>query len=165
MFVPTIIPNSPLSMVSTPSNLGYGGSASRFSHFSHTTHAHSLPQIFATTTWKPKEPPCFFGRSMEDIHAWTSLVHHYLAFIVGSAAQQVTYLVIPLCEFAQRWYIGYERRHHGLPEGWSQLCNALLKQFGSNIQSQEAQSTLTTIRRGNGWSTTTLATSKPFWVD
>ena len=30
---------------------------------------------------------------MEDIHAWTSLAHHYLAFMGGSDAQQVAYTV------------------------------------------------------------------------
>ena len=48
-------------------------------------------QPFATAAWKPKEPPCFFGRSAEDAHTWVSLVRNYLTFMSGSDAQQVAY--------------------------------------------------------------------------
>ena len=82
----------------------------------------------------------FFGRSSEDVHTWASLVHHYLTFMGGSDAQQVAYSVKLLRESADEWYIGYERRHRNPPNDWAQLCNLLLERFGSNIQSQEAQS-------------------------
>ena len=41
-------------------------------------------QPFASAAWKPKEPPCFFGRSAEDAHTWVSLVRNYLTFMSGS---------------------------------------------------------------------------------
>ena len=50
-------------------------------------------QTFATTQWRPKEPPCYYGRSNEDVHMWTSLVRHYFTFMGGSDAQQVAYAV------------------------------------------------------------------------
>ena len=46
-------------------------------------------QSFATAAWKPKEPPCFFGRSTKDAHTWVSLVRNYLTFMSGSDSQQV----------------------------------------------------------------------------
>ena len=55
-----INPGSPISVASTPSHAGNGGSPLEFLHLSHTTHAASLPQMFTTMHWKPKEPPCFF---------------------------------------------------------------------------------------------------------
>ena len=87
MFGPIIISRSPISVASIPSHTGNGGSAPGFSHLSHTTHAAAPPPMFAATHWKPKEPPCFFGHNTEDVHTWTSLVRHYLAFMVGSDAQ------------------------------------------------------------------------------
>ena len=44
-------------------------------------------QSFATAAWKPKEPPCFFGRSTEDAHTWVSLVRNYLTFTSDSDSQ------------------------------------------------------------------------------
>ena len=104
--------------------------------------------MFATTTWKPKEPPSFYGRSSEDVHTWTSLVRHYLTFMGGSDAQQVAYSVTLLREHAHEWYMGYERRNRHPPRDWASLANALLERFGSNIRAQEAQSQLMTISQG-----------------
>ena len=146
--LPSVIPGSPVSVASTPSQVGNGGSAPGFSHLTHATTATSPPQIFATMHWKPKEPPCFFGRSTEDVHTWTSLVRHYLSFMGGSDVQQVAYAVTLLRESAHEWYIGYERRHRNSPRDWAQLCDLLLECFGSNIHSQEAQSTLMSISQG-----------------
>ena len=101
-----------------------------------------------TTQWKPKEPPCFYGRSSEDVHTWTSLVRHYLTFMGGSDAQQVSYAVTLLREHAHEWFMGYERRNHHLPRDWASLASALLERFGSNIRSQEAQSQLMSISQG-----------------
>ena len=49
-----------------------------------TTMVLSAQPSFATAAWKPKEPPCFFGRSTEDAHTWVSLVRNYLTFMSGS---------------------------------------------------------------------------------
>ena len=143
-----VLPASPISVASTPSQSGNGGSAPGLSRLTHATTAASPPQIFATMHWKPKEPPCFFGRSTEDVHTWTSLVRHYLSFMGGSDVQQVAYAVTLLRESAHEWYIGYERRHRHSPRDWAQLCDLLLERFGSNIRSQEAQSTLMSISQG-----------------
>lgn len=49
----------------------------------------------------------FYGKSTEDVHTWTSLVRHYLAFMVGSNAQWVAYTVTLLRDAAHEWYTGY----------------------------------------------------------
>ena len=85
---------------------------------------------------------------MEDVHTWTSLVRHYLTFMEGSDAQQVAYTVTLLRESVHEWYIVYERRNRHPPKDWAQLCDLLVGRFGSNIQSQEAQSTLMSISQG-----------------
>ena len=108
---PAIILGSPISVDSTLSHVGNGGSVSGFSHLLSGSHPSPPTQPFATMHWKPKEPPCFFGRSSKDVHTWTSLVRHYLTFMGGSDAQQVAYSVTLLCESAHEWYIRYEQRH------------------------------------------------------
>ena len=106
-------------------------------------------QQFATAAWKPKEPPCFFGRNTEDAHTWVSLVRNYLTFMSGSDAQQVAYTVTLFRESAHEWYMAHERRNKGPPRDWSSLVAALLDRFGSNIRAQEAQSQLMSISQGN----------------
>ena len=105
-------------------------------------------QSFATAAWKPKEPPCFFGRSTEDAHTWVSLVRNYLTFMSGSDSQQVAYTVTLFREAAHEWYMSFERRNRGPPRDWAGLVAALLDRFGSNIRSQEAQSQLMSISQG-----------------
>ena len=142
---PMAIAGSEVSVASTSENRG---NAIEFSHLSQQVGAANQPQLFATTTWKPKEPPCFYGRSSEDVHTWTSLVRHYLTFMGGSDAQQVSYAVTLLREHAHEWFMGYERRNRHLPRDWASLASALLERFGSNIRSQEAQSQLMSISQG-----------------
>ena len=79
-----IIPNSPISVASIPPN---GGGRDPFSRISQSVNPQPPHTTFATAQWRPKEPPCFFGRSTEDVHTWTSLVRHYLAFMAGNDAQ------------------------------------------------------------------------------
>ena len=112
-----------------------------------TTVMHAQPS-FATAAWKPKEPPCFFGRSAEDAHTWVSLVRNYLTFMSGSDAQQVAYTVTLFRDAAHEWYCSFERRNRGPPRDWASLVAALLDRFGSNIRSQEAQSQLMSISQG-----------------
>ena len=142
---PMAIAGSEVSMASTSRN---GGNAVEFPQLSQQTGAGSQPQMFATMQWKPKEPPCFYGRSSEDVHTWTSLVRHYLTFMGGSDAQQVAYSVTLLREHAHEWYMGYERRNRHPPRDWASLAAALLERFGSNIRAQEAQSQLMHISQG-----------------
>ena len=104
---------------------------------------------FATAAWKPKEPPCFFGRNTEDAHTWVSLVRNYLTFMSGSDAQQVAYTVTLFRDSAHEWYMAHERRNRGPPRDWASLVTALLDRFGSNIRAQEAQSQLMSISQGN----------------
>ena len=132
---PTILPGSPISVASAPSHAGNGGTAPGFSHLLSGSHPLPSPPPFATMHWKPKEPPCFFGCSSEDVYTYPSLVRHYLTFMGGSDAPEVAYLVTLLCESAHEWYIGYERQHKNSPTDWAQLCNLLLERFGSNIRS------------------------------
>ena len=118
---------------------------------------------FATAAWKPKEPPCFFGRSTEDAHTWVSLVRNYLTFMSGSDSQQVDYTVTLFRDAAHEWYMSYERRNRGPPKDWARLVAALLDRFGSNIRSQEAQSQLKS-HRGAVLCEIMQASLKPFWV-
>ena len=142
---PLVINLSPISVASIPPPSGGNGPFQRISQTENLKPSHP---VMATAFWRPKKPPCFFGRSTEDVHTWTSLVCHYLAFMVGSDAQQVAYTVSLLRESAHEWYTGYERRNRGPPRDWAQLSTALLERFGSNIRSQEAQSQLMTISQG-----------------
>ena len=84
---PSILPSSPISVASTPSQVGNGGSAPGFSHLSSGSHPSPPPPLFSTMQWKPKELLYFYGRGTEDVHTWTSLVHHYLTFMGGRDAQ------------------------------------------------------------------------------
>ena len=45
---------------------------------------------------------------MEDVHTWTFLVHHYLAFMAGSNALQLPYTITLFRESEHEWYMGYE---------------------------------------------------------
>ena len=72
------IAGSDVSVASTSNN---GGNAANFARLSQQMDAASQPQMFATTTWKPKESPCFYGRSSEDVHTWTSLVRHCYIYL------------------------------------------------------------------------------------
>ena len=89
---PSIIPGSPISVASTPSQARNGGRTPGFFHLAHATTAASPTKIFATMHWKLEEPLCFFGRNKEDVHTWTSLVRHCLSFMGGSDVQQVAYV-------------------------------------------------------------------------
>ena len=112
------IPASPISVASTSPN---GEGRDPFLRISRSTNPQPPITTFATVKWRPKEPPCFFGRSTEDVHTWTSLVRHYLTFMAGSDAQQVAYTATLLREAAHEWYTGYERRNRGPPRDWAQL--------------------------------------------
>ena len=81
---PPVIPLSPISVASTPHPNGGNGP---FQRISQTENPQPPHPVMATAFWRPKEPPCFFGRSTEDVHTWTSLVRHYLAFMVGNDTQ------------------------------------------------------------------------------
>ena len=124
---PLTIAGSDVSVASTVPSQKDGGKATVFSHLSWGTDAASASQMFATMQWKPKEPPCYYGRSTEDVHTWTSLVRHYLTFMGGSDAQQVAYSVTLLRDSAHEWYIGYEHRNRHPPRDWAQLCDLLLE--------------------------------------
>ena len=84
----SVIFSSAVSVAEAPSNGGNGG---HFSQISHSVNPPPPQQTFATAVWKPKEPPCFFGRSTEDAHTWVSLVRNYLTFMSSSDSQQVAY--------------------------------------------------------------------------
>ena len=75
-------------------------------------------------------------------------MRHYLTFMGGSDAQQVTYSMTLLRDAAHEWYMGYERRHWQPPRDWAQLASLMLERFGSNIRLQEAQSQLMSILQG-----------------
>ena len=144
---PEAIAGSEVSMASTHSKSGVGENHNSFSRMM-SSGAEQTAQTFANVQWRPKEPPCYYGRTSEDVHMWTSLVRHYLTFMGGSAAQQVAYAVTLLRDSAHEWFIAYERKNRGMPRDWAQLSTALLERFGSNIRSQEAQSQLMSISQG-----------------
>ena len=75
---PVAIVGSDVSVASTSSNVGEGNSV--FLKLTPRLGTTSQSQTFATAVWKPKEPPCFFGRITKDAHTWVSLVRNYLTF-------------------------------------------------------------------------------------
>ena len=93
---PGVLPASPISVANTPSLVGNGGSAPGFSRLMQNTTAASPQTMFATMQWKPKEPPCYYGRSMEDVHTWTLLVRHYLTFM-GEVMPSKSRTRLPSC--------------------------------------------------------------------
>ena len=145
---PEAIAGSEVSVASTQPNNGSGENQNSFSRMM-STGAGNTAQTFANVQWRPKEPPCYYGRSTEDVHMWTSLVRHYLSFMGGSDVQQVAYAVTLLRDSAHEWFTAYEKKNRQLPRDWAQLSTALLERFGSNIRSQEAQSQLMAISQGN----------------
>ena len=104
----------------------------------------AAPQnIFTTTTWKPKDPPCFHGKSTEDAHAWVAMVRNYFIFMAGTAQQEVAYAATLLRDVAQEWWVGYLRRNHGkYPRDWDAMAQAILERFGSNLRAETAQAQL-----------------------
>ena len=144
---PIAIAGSEVSVANTQPGNEAVGEQSAFSRMMQNAGAGpSAP--FPNVMWRPKEPPCYFGRTGEDVHTWTSLVRCYLSFMGGSDAQQVTYAVTLLRDHAHEWFSAYERRNRNLPRDWAQLSAALLERFGSNTRSQEAQSQLMAISQG-----------------
>ena len=83
---PLAIAGSDVSIASTRSNNGTGENKTSFSQMMSGAGTVAPVQTFATAQWRPKEPPCYYGRSNEDVHMWTSLVHHYFTFMGGSDA-------------------------------------------------------------------------------
>ena len=88
---PMAIAGSEVSVASTRSNAGAGENQNSFSRMMTSAGAVNSAQTFANVQWRPKEPPCYYGRSTEDVHMWTSLLRHYFAFMRGTDAQQVAY--------------------------------------------------------------------------
>ena len=113
---PLAIAGSEVSVASTLSNSGQGESNTSFSRIMSGSGAVTSAQTFATAQWRPKEPPCYYGRSTEDVHTWTSLVRHYLTFMGGNDAQQVAYAITLLRDAAHEWYMAYERKIVKCPE-------------------------------------------------
>ena len=144
---PEAIAGSEVSMASSHSKSGVGESHNSFSRLM-SSGPEPTGQTFSNVQWRPKEPPCYYGKSSEDVHMWTSLVRHYLAFMGGNDLQQVAYAVTLLRDAAHEWFTAYERKNHGLPRDWAQLSMALLERFGSTMRSQEAQSQLMSISQG-----------------
>ena len=84
---PLAIAGSDVSIASTRSNNGTGENKTSFSQMMSGAGTITPAQTFATAQWRPKEPPCYYGRSNEDVHMWTSLVRHYFTFMGGNDAQ------------------------------------------------------------------------------
>ena len=54
-----------------------------------TSHGFDPHTIFTTAQWKPKDPPCFHGKSSEDAHTWVDRVRNYFVFMNGTPRQEV----------------------------------------------------------------------------
>ena len=111
----------------------------------------AAPQkFFTTTTWKPKDPPCFHGKSVEDAHAWVAMVRNYFIFMVGTTQEEVAYAATLLRDVAQEWWVGYLRRNHGkYPRDWDTMVQAILERFVSNLRAETAQTQLQYITQGS----------------
>ena len=114
-----------------------------------TSHGFDPHTIFTTAQWKPKDPPCFHGKSSEDAHTWVDLVRNYFVFMNGTPRQEVAYAVNLLRDTALEWWLSYLRRNGGkYPADWSVMANAILDRFGSNLRTQTAQAQLMNIKQG-----------------
>lgn len=97
---PLTIPTFPIFVESISPN---DGGNSPFSRISQSANPPPPLTTFLTATGRTEELPCYFGKISEDVHSWTSLVRHYLAFMSGNNTQQVAYTVTLICEAAQEW--------------------------------------------------------------
>ena len=74
---PLAIAGSDVSVASTLSKIGHGESNTSFARILLGSEAVTSAQTFATAQWRaqwrPKEPPCYYGRSTEDVHTWAPL--------------------------------------------------------------------------------------------
>ena len=67
-FVPMAIAGSDVSVASTLSKSGNGESNTSFSKMMSGSGTVNSAQTFATAHWRPKEPPCYYGKGTEDVH-------------------------------------------------------------------------------------------------
>ena len=78
---PLAIAGSDVSVASTQSKIGHRESKTSFSQMMLGSGIVTSAQTFATAQWRPKEPPCYYGKSTEDVHMWNlpcaSLLHIY----------------------------------------------------------------------------------------
>ena len=81
------IAGSDVSVASTQSKIEQGENKTSFSQMMSGSGTVNSAQTFATAQWRPKEPPCYYGRSTDYVHICTSLVRHYFTFMGGNDAQ------------------------------------------------------------------------------
>ena len=99
--------------------------------------------IFTTTTWKRKDPPCFHGKNAENAHAWVAMVRNYFIFMAGTIQQEVAYAATLLRDVAQEWWAGFLWWNHGeYPRDWDTMAQTILERFGLNLRAETAQAQL-----------------------
>ena len=79
---PLAIAGSEVSVASTQPHNGTEGNKTSFSKLVSGRETVNSAQTFATAQWRPKEPPCYYGRSTEDVHkcvitspSWEVMMH------------------------------------------------------------------------------------------
>ena len=103
---------------------------------------------FPNGSWKPKEPPVFQGKSIEDVHSWTEVVSHYFMFMQGTPQQEVAYAVSLLRGNAHDWFMAYLRQNQGrYPCDWATLSTALIARFGSRLREKQALANIMAMRQ------------------
>ena len=96
---------------------------------------------------KPKDPPAYHGKAIEDVEVWSQQVDNYLQLLGGDDDTQVAYVGTLLQGAAQLWF-QRENNAGRRPRIWTQLAESLCDRFGNPTKADYAQSQLSSMRQG-----------------
>ena len=94
---------------------------------------------------KPKDPPTYHGKAIEDIEVWSQQLDNYLQLLGGDDAMQVAYVGTLLQGAAQLWF-QHKKNARRRPRTWTQLAESLCHCFGNPTKGDYAQSQLPSMR-------------------
>ena len=100
---------------------------------------------------KPKDPPAYHGKAIEDVEVWSQQVDNYLQLLGGDDDTQVAYVGTLLQGAAQLWF-QRENNAGRRPRTWTQLAESLCDRFGNPTKADYAQSQLSSMRQGKNQS-------------
>ena len=96
---------------------------------------------------KPKDPPAYHGKAIEDVEVWSQQVDNYLQLLGGDDDTQVAYVGTLLQGAAQLWF-QRENNAGRRPKTWTQLAESLCDRFGNPTKADYARSQLSSMRQG-----------------
>ena len=86
---------------------------------------------------KPKDPPAYYGKAIEDVEVWSQQVDNYLQLLGGDDEMQVAYVGTLLQGAAQLWF-QRENNAGRRPRTWTQLAESLCDRFGNPTKADYA---------------------------